>query len=95
MCSLLLYVCNYATHPYPAEVTVILLIEFAVGILAIIAGFGFKHTYVVSLDMAISLSIVFNVVNHESQLIMGFLVGALYFFSIFLIFALEQFANWK
>ena len=26
----------------------ILLVEFAVGILAIIAGFGFKHTYLVS-----------------------------------------------
>ena len=78
----------------PAEVTVVLLIEFAVGILAIIAGFGFKHTYVVSLEISI-LGHSVNVLIPESQLILGFLVGALYFFSIFLIFSLEYFANWK
>ena len=33
---------------FPTEVTVILLVEFAVGIVAIISGFGFKHTYFVS-----------------------------------------------
>ena len=33
---------------FPAEVTVILLVEFAVGIVAIVSGFGFKHTYFVS-----------------------------------------------
>ena len=32
----------------PTEVTVILLVEFAVGIVAIVSGFGFKHTYFVS-----------------------------------------------
>lgn len=30
---------------FSAEVTVILLVEFAVGIVAIVSGFGFKHTY--------------------------------------------------
>ncbi len=35
------------SHFHGAEVTVILLIEFAVGIMAIAAGFGYKHTYVV------------------------------------------------
>ena len=30
------------------EVTVILFVELAVGIVAIVAGFGFKHTYLVS-----------------------------------------------
>ena len=30
-----------------AEVTVILFVEFAVGITVIAAGFGYKHTYIV------------------------------------------------
>lgn len=29
------------------EVTVILFVEVVVGVIAIVAGFGFKHTYVV------------------------------------------------
>lgn len=33
---------------FPAEVTVILFVEFAVGIAAIGAGFGYRHTYIVS-----------------------------------------------
>ena len=32
---------------YSSEVTVILFVEFAVGIAAIVAGFGYKHTYIV------------------------------------------------
>ena len=31
-----------------AEVTVIIFVEFAVGIAAIGAGFGYRHTYIVS-----------------------------------------------
>ncbi|XP_064385229.1 uncharacterized protein LOC135334107 [Halichondria panicea] len=38
---------------FSAEVTVILLIEFAVGIIAIAAGFGFKHTYVFFLGLIV------------------------------------------
>ena len=36
---------------YSAEVTVIILIEFAVGLTAIFAGFLYKHTYMVSLPL--------------------------------------------
>ncbi|CAI7993135.1 Sodium/calcium exchanger NCL1 [Geodia barretti] len=32
---------------YSAEVTVILFMEFTIGIAVIIAGFGYKHTYIV------------------------------------------------
>jgi len=38
-------------HLLPAEVTVIVLVEFAVGLTAIISGFGFRHTYIVSGDV--------------------------------------------
>ena len=40
------------------EVTVIILVEFAVGLTAIIAGFGFKHTYVVSVLLSIAGAMV-------------------------------------
>ena len=36
------------TFNFLSEVTVILLVEFAVGVVAIVSGFGFKHTYLVS-----------------------------------------------
>ena len=38
-------------HLLPAEVAVIVLVEFAVGLTAIISGFGFRHTYIVSGDV--------------------------------------------
>ena len=46
---------HHVHHKYivPAEVTVILLIEFAVGIVAIVSGFAFKHTYFVSIPVYI------------------------------------------
>jgi len=42
---------NYFTVFYflSTEVTVIIFVELLVGIAAIISGFGFRHTYVVSL----------------------------------------------
>lgn len=35
-----------------AEVTVIILVEVAVGLMAVLSGFGYKHTYVVSRSAA-------------------------------------------
>lgn len=75
-----------------SEVTVILMVEFAVGILAIVAGFGYKHTYLVSCYILQIISLLFFTVL---QLILGFLVGALYFVAIMLIAFLEFFAHWK
>ena len=75
------------------EVTVIIFVEVAVGIIAIIAGFGFKHTYVVGRIVTSVISV--HVYHVFKQLLMGVFVGSLYFLSLGLIALLEFVAKWK
>jgi hypothetical protein len=46
---------------YSAEVTVILFMEFTIGIAVIIAGFGYNHTYILLMGVFIGFLYFFSI----------------------------------
>jgi hypothetical protein len=46
---------------YSAEVSVILFVEFTIGIAVIIAGFGYKHTYILLMGIFIGFMYFFSI----------------------------------
>lgn len=50
-----IFFCSLIISLNCAEITVILLIEFAVGMLVIVPGFFYKHTYIVSVPCSLMM----------------------------------------
>ena len=77
------------------EVTVIILVEFAVGIVAIVFGFALRNTYPVCWTCVTGLGLCVYLIYFFLQLLLVFFIGVLYILAILVIFLLETVAKWK